>query len=332
MVKWSRLNTEKLEKNEKALLDSTGLTFTAGKIYISDTDYLYSLTSEHTGKPTMIILHGYCGSGVCFYSMLSPLSSNYSLVLVDLLGMGRSSRPNWSVSSLEDGENFFVSSLEKFRELNGYKDFVLVGHSFGGYIASCYALKFPQYINSLVLLSPVGVPRKPSDYQQLNSSGWKEKLYKKLISFCWRKNISPLNLVRKSGPFSKQFIKMYTQRKLLDTTQKTVRALVNYLEQIVLLPGSGEYALTHILEPGAWAKKPLCDRLHVLEVPLAFLYGDRDCMKPIGASQLAEKMKTPPHIKIVPDAGHMLYWDNPDQVASDVLEFLANHSKRGFSR
>ena len=42
--------------------------------------------------------------------------------------------------------------------------FILAGHSLGGYLASHYAMKYPHKIEKLVLLSPVGIPVKPDDY------------------------------------------------------------------------------------------------------------------------------------------------------------------------
>lgn len=42
------------------------------------------------------------------------------------------------------------------------KDFILAGHSFGGYICGHYACKYPQHLKKLLMLSPVGVPVKPS--------------------------------------------------------------------------------------------------------------------------------------------------------------------------
>ena len=41
--------------------------------------------------------------------------------------------------------------------MGNLKDFYLSGHSFGGYLVSNYAVKYPQYIKKLLLLSPIGV-------------------------------------------------------------------------------------------------------------------------------------------------------------------------------
>jgi pimeloyl-ACP methyl ester carboxylesterase len=43
--------------------------------------------------------------------------------------------------------------------------FVLLGHSFGGYQVGQYALKYPQHITKLYLMSPCGIRVAPSDEQ-----------------------------------------------------------------------------------------------------------------------------------------------------------------------
>jgi pimeloyl-ACP methyl ester carboxylesterase len=45
------------------------------------------------------------------------------------------------------------------------KDFILAGHSFGGYVVGNYAIRFPQYIKKLLMLSPVGVSVKPDGFE-----------------------------------------------------------------------------------------------------------------------------------------------------------------------
>ena len=44
------------------------------------------------------------------------------------------------------------------------REFILLGHSFGAYLSCLFAIKYPQKIEKLILLSPVGVTSKPPDW------------------------------------------------------------------------------------------------------------------------------------------------------------------------
>ena len=51
----------------------------------------------------------------------------------------------------------------------GLETFFLAGHSFGGYISGNYALRHPQRVKKLLLLSPLGMRVKPegeNDWQR----------------------------------------------------------------------------------------------------------------------------------------------------------------------
>lgn len=117
----------------------------------------------------LVMLHGY-GAGLGFYyknfESLSRLPG-WKLYALDLLGMGRSSRPPFRIHAkdkkgkITEAENWFVDALEDWRKQKKIDRFTLLGHSLGGYLAVAYALKYPGHLNKLVLASPVGIPEDP---------------------------------------------------------------------------------------------------------------------------------------------------------------------------
>lgn len=117
----------------------------------------------------LVMLHGY-GAGLgFFYKNFEPLSrlGGWQLHALDLLGMGRSTRPSFRIKAKEredairEAEDWFVDALEEWRVKRNIERFTLLGHSLGGYIAVNYALKYPGRINKLILASPVGIPEDP---------------------------------------------------------------------------------------------------------------------------------------------------------------------------
>ncbi|KAL9062916.1 MAG: hypothetical protein Q9157_008544 [Trypethelium eluteriae] len=117
----------------------------------------------------LVMLHGY-GAGLgFFYRNFEALSRapGWKLYALDLLGMGRSSRPPFRVNAkdrqgkITEAENWFIDALEEWRIKKGIDRFTLLGHSLGSYMAVAYALKYPGHLNKLVLASPVGVPEDP---------------------------------------------------------------------------------------------------------------------------------------------------------------------------
>ena len=127
---------------------------------------------ERVGEQTdqnLVMLHGY-GAGLgFFYKNFEGLSRihGWRVYALDLLGMGRSSRPPFKLKSKDrqasiiEAEAWFIDALEEWRIQREIDRFTLLGHSLGGYIAVAYALKYPGHLNKLILASPVGIPEDP---------------------------------------------------------------------------------------------------------------------------------------------------------------------------
>jgi cardiolipin-specific phospholipase len=117
------------------------------------------------GERAIVVCHGY-GAGLGFffrnYLSLSQIP-NSKVYAIDWLGMGSSSRPDFkfrhtsktSVNQVvKDSEDFFIEGLEEWRQIQKIEKMVLVGHSLGGYLSTVYALKYPERVEKLVLVSP----------------------------------------------------------------------------------------------------------------------------------------------------------------------------------
>ena len=120
-------------------------------------------------EQNLVMLHGY-GAGLgFFYKNFEGLSrvNGWKIYALDLLGMGRSSRPTFRIhskdrqQSITEAENWFIDALEEWRVQKNINRFTLLGHSLGGYMAVAYALKYPGHLNKLMLASPVGIPEDP---------------------------------------------------------------------------------------------------------------------------------------------------------------------------
>lgn len=99
-----------------------------------------------TAGPTAVFLAGLGGTTRYWERRVAPLSPSYQLLLIDLLGFGRSPKP-WTTYSIER----HVAELH--RVLEGRDDLTLVGHSFGAIAAVAYAARYPEAVTRLVLIS-----------------------------------------------------------------------------------------------------------------------------------------------------------------------------------
>jgi pimeloyl-ACP methyl ester carboxylesterase len=76
----------------------------------------------------------------------------------------------------------------------------LAGHSLGAYLAAQYALKNPEKIDSLILISPVGIPEQPALSTRTKGSQMSWGMY--TASSAWAMNITPQSVVRMAGKFN----------------------------------------------------------------------------------------------------------------------------------
>ncbi|KAF3904962.1 hypothetical protein ABW20_dc0110655 [Dactylellina cionopaga] len=338
-----------LESSDDRICASSEVHLSNPKHYLNE----FSITRPSADtKHNLVILHGY-GAGLgFFYKNFDSLSNRpgWSLYALDLLGMGRSARPHFKIhatdrlAKVREAENFFVESLEDWRKTRGLEKFTLMGHSLGGYLAVCYAQKYPARLEKLVLVSPVGIPEDPwavaaemPDQESVQQAathqaqtaasanvgtgehapasppprrrmpGW--------FNYLWEANISPFSIVRWGGPLGPRFVSGWTSRRFSFLPEAEADALHMYSYSLFRQRGSGEYALAYLLAPGAFARDPLKNRFASIDrkLEIIFMYGDNDWMDAKAGKAASEALKQDGRqskFKIVSNAGHHLYLDN----------------------
>jgi proline iminopeptidase len=121
-----------------------------------------SLNTKIMGRGTpLALMHG--GPGADLYTMISfkPLADQFTLIFYDHRCNERSEGAD--VSSLT-WENL-TADADVLREKLGFEKWAVLGHSFGGYVALEYALRYPNRLSALVLViraaTTVGRRKKP---------------------------------------------------------------------------------------------------------------------------------------------------------------------------
>ncbi|KAH6660428.1 Alpha/Beta hydrolase protein [Truncatella angustata] len=308
---------------------------------------------------------------------------------------------------ITEAESWFVDALEEWRKIRKLEKFTLLGHSLGGYLAVSYALKYPGRLNKLILASPVGIPEDPyavnadmpeppessfqdeftQDQQETTMhtdnnklSGAKSKTekaganqpkkrpYPGWLVWLWDANVSPFSIVRLTGPFGPRFVSGWTTRRFNHLPSEEAKTLHEYAYSLFRQRGSGEYVLPYLLAPGAFARRPVINRIQnvgrqvitpatdsepaVKETgyPIVFMYGENDWMDVAGGLASEEKLKQvkaqalrdateeekrrengSAKVVIIQKAGHHLYLDNPDdfnEVMRKELEETRSHTLR----
>ena len=321
----------KMEECERITLDKySGLT-------VGKTIQIFNVPIELNGKPEfihttrsgddqkedLVLLHGFLVGLTSFYQMMADLSKHYRLWCIDLIGMGLSSRPEFTCTSTEETIDYFMESLEQWRKQVGLERFHLAGQSFGGYMSGMYALRYPQHVKKVMLITPAGVSRGDAAFDKealLSGQGWLRRKILQRMFQVWEKKETPHDLASDLGFLKSWILKTFV--KNAGFTGERYELAYTYIDGIFKLPESTLRSLHYILTiPRASGCYPLEDVMHKLKMPCEIYYGANDWMCTEGAYRVAARREFDGFIHLVPNAGHRMNFENPGQVS----KLLINH-------
>lgn len=131
--------------------------------------------------PSILTIHGGPGyPSVESWPAFDELKDRFTVHYYHQRGCGYSTRPidtfetsSWpdNMKTLEEklGIRQQILDIERIRLILNEDKLILVGHSFGGFIASLYAAEFPENVEKLILIAPAAMLKMPQEEGNLFS-------------------------------------------------------------------------------------------------------------------------------------------------------------------
>ncbi len=122
--------------------------------FLHNGDVFTSYHDVGQGEP-LVMLHGFMGSKVDFHDQIALFAGQRRVLAYDQRGHGET-------SNLSNADKYrfelLVEDLKNFLDQSDIEQCDLLGHSMGGMIAMRFALKYPERIRSLILMSTSASP------------------------------------------------------------------------------------------------------------------------------------------------------------------------------
>jgi proline iminopeptidase len=280
--------------------------------------------SAGQGRPVLII-HG--GPGFPYtqpWKGLESLADRYQFYYYDQRGCGHSSRPIDTFASKNYYENMIrldqtlglgaqIADIERIRQILGQEKFILIGHSFGGMIASLYAAEFPERVEALILIAPAETLVMPPP-----SGGLYEQVRKRL----------PADQLPAYDAYLKRYL---NYQNLFSESEKSLAQLnaefVPYYRQALpsaLVPAEGDAGgwMVQAIYMGMGTRHDYRPALKAVTAPALVLHGADD-LQPEAASRLYADALPNARFQVISGATHFMFDEQPAAFAEAVGAFLA---------
>ncbi len=263
-------------------------------------------------KAPLLLVHGGPG-GACWQLFPAlPLATDRAIIVYDQLDSGRSDAPNdpanWTVER-------YASEIEAVRAALGIEQFHLLGHSWGGILATRYAADHQDRLRSLILQ---GTPLSSRQWEESVSSlldqmpddqgdvireaertGVMSEAYGQAVTAFFRAHIN-----RTRSP-------AYAPAYMRDVPEGRGDALAN------AAVGMSVTRMTGFLD--GFNDDPLLDGI---ATPTLLLNGELDVITPETTRALLPRLRAGTFVELA-GAGHMAQFDRPDDWRESIDRFIS---------
>jgi pimeloyl-ACP methyl ester carboxylesterase len=279
------------------------------EITLHDQQVTYLETGEHSGGPTVVLLHGLASSSATWLPALPLLGRHAHVVAPDLLGHGESAKPRTGDYSL----GAYAAGLRDLLLALNLDHATVVGHSFGGGVAMQFAYQFPELTERLVLDASGGLGTD--------------------VSIALRAASLP------GTATVLRILNALTPRRIAELAHRAVRAVPGIpladLDELACALASfaddgARDAFVHTVRSALdWSGQRLDGngRLYLLaDLPVLLVAGTDDSVIPLAHTVAAHDRLPCSRLEIFDDTGHFPHSEHPARFAAVLLDFLRTTS------
>ena len=259
-------------------------------------------------RPPLLLIHGFGASTDHWRKNIAELQQDFEVWAIDLLGFGRSAKPNWQY-----GGDLWRDQLHDFIEEVVGRPAILAGNSLGAYACLCVAAQRSESTRGIVLLnsagpfSETGPAPKPNPIQAAIAKLTRTVLLQPLPSWLL------FQYVRRRSTIRKTLEKVYFNKSAI-TDQ-----LIEEIYRPSCDPGAAQVFASVF-------KSPQGEKIDVLlgqmTCPLLMLWGEGDPWMKVRERGAKFRQHYPQLTEYYLEAGHCPHDEAPQQVNALIREWI----------
>jgi 2-succinyl-6-hydroxy-2,4-cyclohexadiene-1-carboxylate synthase len=257
---------------------------------------LHYYTAGSPDNPSVILFHGFLGSGKDWQNTVKKLSEKFYCIAPDLPGHGET---NVKGTATDYTMESFARVFSLFIKSSGISKSSLLGYSMGGRFALFLAVSLPNLWQSLILESASPGLRTERERAE------RQKKDQKIATQIEQKNFE-------------QFLHIWYGQPLFKTLQKSKKYTFLLKERKSNRPNELVFSLKMMgigVQPSLWKALP------AINIPILLLAGEFD-RKFCNIMKEIEDHCRQAYLKIINEAGHMAHFEQPLPFNAEVFKFL----------
>ncbi|MEC9281192.1 MAG: alpha/beta hydrolase [Bdellovibrionota bacterium] len=255
----------------------------------------YEYIKNKSATNCIVFIHGIGASSYSFRFMDEYFKDSYSILKLDLLGFGKSSKdPKIDLSA-----GYHTQVIRALLDHLEIENPVLVGSSMGGAISLYLAKYYPKRFPLVIAMTPAIALKRLRFFHLATFQGLAKGIGTRLVN--------------------REFIRRQLNNVMSDKSKITEEVIDHYYEpyhqdvdaMLCLL-----HSAQLMRDQNSWQE------LKEVSAKVLLLWGEKDKVTPIRHKFRFHKHFPKWQIKVHPDAGHHIHEDDPEWVAQAILNFI----------